>query len=67
MTAEEIERAYLETVYGYDEPKAMYLSGKTLREFAARGGHTIEQTSEGHPIDDHEMYCLSAAGVFLVE
>jgi hypothetical protein len=44
----------------------LYLYGKTLKEFSARIGKPIGETSDGQPIRDREMYCVTDNGIFLV-
>lgn len=67
MSAEEIERTYQDIMLSRDETMIMYLKGKTLREFAAQTGHTVETTSDGHPIDDEAFYVVTADSIHLVE
>ena len=72
MSAEEIERTYQELQIGrqqlgLEKQNVLYLKGKTLREFAATTGHTVETTSDGHPIDEEAMYAVTSDSIHLVE
>lgn len=58
MNAEEIETE--------QRPPAYFL-GRTLKEAAALLDIPLESTSDGFAIQDHELYAISCAGIFLVE
>jgi hypothetical protein len=67
MTADEIEKSYQEVTSGYEEPKIMWILGKTLKEFLAKQGGTRTATNDGHVIVDGEMYCVTDTGIWLAE
>ena len=45
----------------------MYVRGATLKDMALEMRVRIEQTSEGFPIEDNEMYAVTSVGVYLIE
>lgn len=65
MNARKLERIYQQTITkGNENPLIQYVTGLTLKRLAAIEGHKINQTTEGHPIEPHEIYCISKFGVF---
>jgi hypothetical protein len=62
---EGMEEAYRQVVFGYDEPDVMWMNGKLLKEMAIKNGKPVENDSDGNPIYDGEVYCLTAKGIYL--
>ena len=60
-----MEAAYREVTFGYAEPDIMWMNGKLLKEMAVKNGNPVENDSDGNPIYDGEVYCLTAKGIFL--
>jgi len=67
MDAHEIEEAWQRTMLGVDEPDCMYILGKTLKEWARNMGKPAEQTTDGFPIYNDEMYLVTHEGIWRVE
>jgi hypothetical protein len=68
MRALKLERIYQDTITkGNENPLIQYVTGFTLKRMGAMGGHKINQTTEGHPIEPGEVYCISKHGVFRVD
>lgn len=67
MKAADIEQKYQETLFGHDEPDIAYCNGKTLKEMAAKCGEPVSEDSDGNPIRDGELYCMTRKGIWLIE
>jgi hypothetical protein len=63
----DLELTYAQATSGYDEPEAMWMNGRTLKDLAVKEGHPILVDSDGNPILDGECYVLTPKGVYLVE
>ncbi len=67
MKAAEIERTYQEMMVGRDEPDVMWILGRTLKAMSRECGKEVSADTDGHPIKDEEMYCVTSEGIWLVE
>ena len=63
----EIEQAYAEVAFGYDEPSIMWMNGQSLIDMAAKTGKPITHDTYGQPIDPALCYIISEKGIFVYD
>lgn len=62
-----MESTYQSTVFGFDEPGAMWLTGLTLKKLSHEIGEEVKLDADGAAIVDSELYLITAKGIFRIE
>ena len=63
----EIEQAYAQVAFGYDQPSLMWMNGQSLIDIAAKNGKPVTHDSYGQPIDPALCYVISDKGIFIYD
>jgi hypothetical protein len=67
MSAADLEAVYQELRFGRTESVCLYLDGSTLKSVSKYLEHPVDETTDGKPILDGELYMVSEIGTWRIE